>query len=150
MRAESPIGCAKPRAGEGEDPRRALGRLGEEIALRHLQARGLELVARNQRTRRGEIDLILRDGVALVFVEVKTRCLRLPGARCGRWEAVRDATPLEGLRGRQRARLRRLASAWLREASPRPRPAELRFDAVGVLLDRRGALLRLDHVENAF
>lgn len=47
------------------------GRAGEDEAARYLEGRGMRLVARNFRTRRGEVDLIALDGDALVFVEVK-------------------------------------------------------------------------------
>lgn len=121
-----------------QDPRRSLGKLGEEIALAHLHARGCELVERNVRTRHGEIDLIVTDGAALVFVEVKARRLGPQSA-------------LEGLSGRQRMRLRRLARAWLAQRrTRRPGQSELRFDAIGVLLDAQGRLVRLDHVEGAW
>ena len=43
-----------------------------------------------------------------------------------------------------------MAAAWLAEVTSRPFGAELRFDAVGVTLDDRGALVRLDHLEAAF
>jgi putative endonuclease len=43
-----------------------------------------------------------------------------------------------------------MAAAWLTEVRDRPFGAELRFDAVGVLLDRAGGLVRLDHLEAAF
>lgn len=49
------------------------GRLGESLAARHLEERGLTLLARNYRCRGGEIDLVCRDGKALVFVEVRLR-----------------------------------------------------------------------------
>ena len=49
------------------------GRAAEDAALRQLQAAGLRLVARNARSRGGEIDLIMRDGDTLVFVEVRSR-----------------------------------------------------------------------------
>ena len=55
------------------------------------------------RTRHGEIDLIVFDGRTLVFVEVKTRVVR---ARAGPGPAA--LSPLEGIRTRQRLRLRRL------------------------------------------
>jgi putative endonuclease len=55
------------------DPRARRGRRAERAALRHLRLRGLRLVARNYRTRGGEIDLIMRDGTTLVFVEVRLR-----------------------------------------------------------------------------
>jgi len=50
---------ARARGGDGRlgDHRRALGRYGEKLALEHLRARGFSLLARNYRTRRGEIDL---------------------------------------------------------------------------------------------
>ncbi|MEN6411004.1 MAG: YraN family protein [Anaerolineaceae bacterium] len=56
-----------------ENHRQALGRWGEDAALAHLESRGYCLVQRNYRTPYGEIDLVMRDGDALVFVEVKTR-----------------------------------------------------------------------------
>ena len=45
----------------------------EDFALDQLQSKGLRLVERNYRTRRGEIDLILREEASLVFVEVRYR-----------------------------------------------------------------------------
>ncbi len=127
------------------DPRHALGRRGEQLAARSLRARGFRLLARNARTARGEIDLIAFDGIALVFVEVKTR--RIPRGHRPR----EDQLPLAGLRPAQRARLRRLAAAWLAERrGSRPFAQELRFDAIGVLLDRDGRAVRIEHVENAW
>ena len=49
------------------------GALAEQQAEQYLQSRGLELVSRNYRSRFGEIDLIMRDGTSLVFVEVRMR-----------------------------------------------------------------------------
>jgi putative endonuclease len=43
-----------------------------------------------------------------------------------------------------------MAAAWLNSVRDRPRCADLRFDAVGVTLDGRGELVRLDHCEAAF
>jgi putative endonuclease len=54
-------------------PRQRLGRRGEEAAAQELLRRGYAILARGYRTRRGEIDLIARDGQTVVFVEVKTR-----------------------------------------------------------------------------
>ncbi len=53
------------------------GTLAETLAADYLQARGMRLLERNYRCRLGEIDLILADGSALVFVEVRLR--RNPG-----------------------------------------------------------------------
>ena len=49
------------------------GRSGEELALLYLQNKGYALLEQNFRFQRCEIDLILRDGETLVFVEVKQR-----------------------------------------------------------------------------
>ncbi len=49
--------------------RRALGRRGEQLAAEHLQRRGCVVLARNTRIGRGEIDLIVRDGDTLAFVD---------------------------------------------------------------------------------
>jgi putative endonuclease len=126
--------------------RRTVGRLGEDLAAQHLRRLGFETLARNVRTRYGEIDLIVFDGRVLAFVEVKTRQAGFGG------RAIRpDQEPLPWLRPRQRARLRRLARAWLSdERQARPRARTIRFDAVGVILDGRGRLLRLEHLEAAW
>jgi putative endonuclease len=135
-----------PSSGAGPDPRRALGALGEKLAASHLQRLGFSVLARNVRTRHGEIDLIAFDGATLAFVEVKTR--RAPARPRAGGPGVE---PLIGLRPAQCARQRRLAVAWLCDAGQvRPTARTIRFDAVGVVLDDRDGLLRLDHVEGAW
>jgi putative endonuclease len=128
------------------DTRRATGRIGEDLAAAHLKRLSFTIVARNIRTRAGEIDLIAFDGVTLVFAEVKTSRVSSHDRR------VRaDQEPLPWLRPRQRARLRRLAVAWLSESKHlRPTAHTIRFDAVGVIVDGQGRLLRLDHLEGAW
>jgi putative endonuclease len=132
------------------DGRLRLGRLGEELAAVHLQRLGFAVLARNVRTRYGEIDLIVFDGRTLVFAEVKTR-----RARHGRCTLPAHHDPLASLRPRQRLRLRRLALAWLssdrsRTSSRRPTAETIRFDALGVIVDEQDRLLRLDHLEGAW
>ena len=64
--------------------------------------------------------------------------------------------PLASLRPRQRLRLRRLAVAWLSSgglqaaAGARARAETIRFDALGIVIDATGRLLRLDHLEGAW
>jgi putative endonuclease len=96
-------------------------------------------VARNHRTRWGEIDLIVFDGRTLVFAEVKTR--RAVG---------RAGSALEAVSPVKQRQVRRMAAAWLAEVHDRPRSADLRFDAIGVTIGAQGELLRLDHLEGAF
>ena len=85
------------------DPRRLLGDLGEAAAAQALERSGVRIVARNARTRYGEIDLIGHDGQGVVFVEVKTR-------RIGSFVSAREAVS-----PRKLARLRSLALAWAGE-----------------------------------
>ena len=120
------------------DLRHHLGRVGERLAREHLERLGYCVVAANYRTRFGEIDLIVCDDTWLAFVEVKTR-------RVGALESSLHAVSPEKCR-----RVRKMAAAWLVEAVDRPRSRELRFDVVGVTVDRDGRLVRLDHLEAAF
>ena len=126
--------------------RAATGALGERAAAEHLRRRDLEVIERNHRNAAGEIDLIARGPDAIVFVEVKTtRCARPED----RGEALAGA--LERVPGAQRARIRRAAAEWLRSRPARPRQSrDVRFDAIAVVLDPRGRLVALDHVEDAF
>ena len=128
------------------DPRRALGILGERLAAAHLERLGYDTLERNVRGRRGEIDLIVFGAGALVFVEVKTRRIR-HGARAPRPEQE----PLSWLHDAQCARVRRMAAAWLSQTcGARPSARTIRFDAIGVIVDERDRLLRLDHIEGAW
>lgn len=135
-----------PRRRRGEH-RRELGALGERLAVEHLRRLDFVIVARNVRTRHGEIDLIAVDGKGtLIFAEVKTR--RATNNRRG---LCPEEQPLAWLKSSQQQRLRRLARAWLYETTaPRPRTHTIRFDAIGVIVDGRDRLLRLDHVEGAW
>jgi putative endonuclease len=131
-------------ASERADPRRALGAAGEELAARHLQARGLELVDRNFRTRYGELDLVARDERYLVFCEVKTRIV---------WAAPGALGPLASVGPRKQQRIRAMAREWLSGAHDRlgsSSPPEIRFDAIGISLDPAGRLIELEHLEGAF
>jgi putative endonuclease len=126
------------------DRRRARGDLGEGIAARHLAAHGYEILERNFRTRRGELDVIAADEHCIVFCEVKTR---VAGGRSG---------PLRGIDAighAKRRRLRALAGQWLRArpvSEARPARARLRFDAIDVTLSPSGTLVSLEHVPDAF
>ena len=112
--------------------RQALGREGELRAARFLEARGYQIVARNVRADRVEIDLVARHGRRLVFVEVKTR---RRDARGGYGDHGRAA---EAVDPRKQARLRHGAFAWL-AGNPRVRRAApgVRFDVVTCLAPAR-------------
>jgi putative endonuclease len=107
-----------------------IGQYGERVAARHLTAAGLEIIERNWRCPVGELDLVARDGLVVVFAEVKTRSS----------EAFGD--PAEAVDEVKAARLRRLAGLWLE--SHGLASAEVRFDVVSVLRARSGPA-RVDH-----
>ena len=113
----------------------AIGRYGEDVAARHLQQAGFELLDRNWRCPRGEIDIVAWDGSILVFCEVKTR------------SSLDFGTPAEAVGPVKARRIRALACQWL--LANRPAYAELRFDVVSVLRQRQGAAL-VEHLRGAF
>ena len=100
------------------------GRLGEDLAHRYLRGRGCTVVARNYRppSGRGEIDLVVRHGEKLVFVEVKTRLsgeLNAP-------ERDIDRDKIEALRRAARDYVKRAAAD----------PDRVRFDVVAIAGER--------------
>lgn len=120
------------------DHRPETGRVGERHARQHLVRLGFAVLAERARTRWGEIDLVVHDEATIVFCEVKTRIARSMGV------------PWTSLHGGKQRQVRRLAAAWLADTPERPRCRDVRFDAIGVLLDPGGRLIRLDHIEGAF
>ena len=115
---------------------RGLGRVGEAAAARFLEQRGLVILARNLRSRLGEIDLLARDRSTLVFVEVKAR------------RGVPGDPPQAAVDARKRARLSRLALGYL--AGRRLGERSCRFDVVGVSLDETGRVTGVRHLKHAF
>lgn len=109
---------------------RAIGDRGEQLAVDHLIAHGVQIVERNWRCDRGEIDIVGIDGDTLVFYEVKTR------------RSTRFGTPVEAVTPAKAHRLRRLAGRWMGEhahSSP-----HVRIDVLG--LSVRGRTVDIEHV----
>ena len=108
------------------------GASAEDIACTYLQKRGLRLVTRNFRCRSGEIDLIMRDGEDLVFVEVRYR----------KQDAFGSAA--ETISAGKKARIIRTASYYLQR---QPLEPPCRFDVVAV----RGVTTRsIEWIRDAF
>ncbi|WP_119067962.1 YraN family protein [Rubrobacter indicoceani] len=112
---------------------RRTGDRGEALALRYLERLGYKLVGRNYRTRYGEIDLIVRDGRTLVFVEVKFR------------RGVGYGDPLEAVTPRKQRVIRAVAEVYLSELEAEPE--DLRFDVIGITAGERRSVR---HVRDAF
>jgi len=101
--------------------RQQFGRAAEAAAATYLMQHGWTLLGRNVRIGRGELDLIVRRGAVLAFVEVKAR----RSAACG--------APEDAVDGRKRRQVARLAELWL---AARPWAlrgvSDVRFDVVAV------------------
>ena len=116
-------------------PRRIRGDAVEAAALAHLQARGLRLISRNAAARGGEIDLVMTDGDALVFVEVRYRASDAFGGGAASVDAGK------------RLRLVRAAQAFL-QRHPEHADAPCRFDVVAASGDP--ATPMLEWLQDAF
>jgi putative endonuclease len=116
-----------PRAGEA-------GRRAERAARDYLAGLGYAVRETNFRTRFGEVDIIAEKDGWLVFVEVRAR---RAGSLVG---------PAESLTAQK---LRRLLQTALEYCAARPElPLRMRFDLVGIELDRAGRPGRIEHLEN--
>lgn len=118
-----------------EPDRQAIGRSGESLAQTYLCERGLVPVEINYLCKLGEIDLVMRHGDTLVFVEVRQRRNTLYGS------------PLETVSVAKQHKLRRAAEHYLL-ARRIPHNQALRFDVVGIVGSGAGA--QIDWVQNAF
>jgi putative endonuclease len=115
--------------------RNDLGRAGENLAARFLEAKGWRIVGRNVRCgRAGEIDIVAARGGVLAFVEVKTRT------------SGRFGSPAEAVTWRKQARIRAMARDYLSRF--RPRADAIRFDVIEVRSG--GSRSYVTHLEGAF
>jgi putative endonuclease len=110
-----------------------LGKIGEELAEKHLRRIGYKILQRNWRYGHDELDIIARDGEWLVIVEVKTRTTDLFG------EPEMEVKP-----AKQRA-IVRTADAYIQFANFN---GDTRFDVIGILLGNGKVVL--NHVKDAF
>jgi putative endonuclease len=119
-----------------QNPAHALGRWGEGRAARFLQRRGWAVLARNYRFGRREVDLVVRRGDVVAFVEVKTRAGRGFGF------------PQEAITALKRREIEAVATHFL--ASTGLHGVSVRFDAVAVEVDREHQVARVEHVPDAW
>lgn len=96
----------------------ALGKAGEDLACEELRRRGYAILDRRYRTRSGELDIVARDGLTLVFVEVKTRA------------SQRFGSPVEAVTPAKCRQVAAMAADYL--ARRRPAARACRFDVVAI------------------
>lgn len=98
---------------------RTVGSQGEMLAVEHLRAQGIAIVATNYRVgKMGEIDIVARDGDTLVFVEVKLR------------RTTKYGTPEEAITPAKQRTIRRMAEYYLMMNKIDDTPC--RFDVVAI------------------
>lgn len=112
-----------------------VGAYGERVAVRHLVDRGYVVLARNWRTRAGEVDVVARHDGVLVFVEVK----------CRRSDAF--GPPASAVTPVKAARIQAVAQEWLASSGLGAVPQ--RFDVVSVVRPPTGPPV-VEHYEGAF
>lgn len=95
-----------------------IGQLAENLALQHIQQHGLKLVERNFHSRGGEIDLIMLDKTALVFVEVRYR------------KSAKFGGALESVNHTKQLRIIHTAQHYLQQRTPTH--DNYRFDVVAI------------------
>ncbi|NOX20989.1 MAG: YraN family protein [Nitrospirae bacterium] len=110
------------------------GREGEDLAVKYLRKNGLKIIERNFRTPIGEIDIIARDGPAIVIVEVKTRT------------SLNFGHPLEAVDQRKQKRLRRLALYYLKYRGIEN--VQVRFDVLAIVKTDNGH--KISYIKEAF
>lgn len=116
------------------DIRTQIGRFGESAAAAYLQRAGYQIIARNWRCAKGEIDIIARHGAELAFVEVRTRRDTIP--------------PAESVGRAKQRRLIALAQLYLQEANADDSQS-WRIDVIAVTLGSGGQVARLEHIQSA-
>lgn len=122
---------------EGLRSRAALGAAAEDAVAAHLRALGLEVIGRNVRVGRLEIDLIARDGPVIAIVEVRTR------------GPTSFQRAFDSIDARKRARVRQAGEALWRTRFSADRGVErMRFDVASVTFTASGAVV--EHVKAAF
>ncbi|AHF78652.1 Putative endonuclease [Sodalis praecaptivus] len=114
--AEIPAGPTHSGAVSG----RSRGAQAERFARRRLEQAGLRFVAANMQVRGGEIDLIMREGMTWVFVEVRYR------------RSDTFGTAAESVTARKRRRLLRAAQVWLAQRGASFDTSACRFDIIAI------------------
>jgi len=114
----------------------SLGQRGERAACRYLRRRGYKIVARGQRGRIGELDIVAVDRNTVVFVEVKTRASHEAG------------DPVEAVGPAKQGKLTALATAFLKRHGLLE--ASSRFDIVAVTWPPEARKPQIKHYRNAF
>lgn len=110
-----------------------LGDLGERFALRYLEKKGYQVIVKNYRFQRNEVDLVCEEVDVLIFVEVKTR------------QTAQIGPPWKAVTRQKQKQIIKCANQYLIENDL---DKEARFDIVSIVHNSKGTFI--EHIEEAF
>jgi len=115
---------------------KTLGKRGEALARQYLQAQGYQILEANFRNKIGEIDLVVREGQTICFVEVKTR------------QSLSQGQPYEAVHPWKIRKLSQMAASYLKY---KYHSLEIlsRFDVISIFQNKEGGF-EIQHIKNAF
>ena len=128
MRQIDPLPPARPL-------RDRVGRAGETAAITHLKGQGYQIIARDWRSRIGQIDIVAEDEGTLVVVEVKAR------------RGTTFGLPQEAVDARKQQKLRALMENYRAATKRQKQPC--RIDVLGILLDESLSVSHCEHIKDA-
>lgn len=115
--------------------RLAVGRKGEELAVKYLLNKGYEILARNYRCKIGELDVVARHAQTLIFIEVRSS------------SSLAFGWPHESVNNKKKAKLRLVAQYYIQSNCIN---LPVRFDVIGISFSTDGQLRKIEHVADAF
>ncbi|MDP2300803.1 MAG: YraN family protein [Ignavibacteria bacterium] len=118
-----------------DSSKKDMGKYGEELAATLLMDKGFEIIKKNYRYGKGEIDIVANDGDTLVFIEVKTRT------------NLNYGEPELAITKNKVNQLRKIGSMYCYENNIENKL--IRFDVIAIMMDDI-TKPKINHIENAF
>lgn len=112
-----------------------IGQKGEQLAVELLEKKGYNIIQRNWKMGHLEMDIIAANKKEIVFAEVKTRTSTFGGQ------------PEKAVDTLKQRRMVAAANAYIKYYKEE---RNLRFDIIGILLNKAGEIVQITHLENAF
>jgi len=110
-----------------------LGRKGEELAIEYLRLKEYEILRRNYRFQKAEVDIIAKRGTTLIAAEVKTR------------STPEFGNPQEFVKPKQIQQLVKAINHYVEEEAL---DVEVRFDIIAIVKNKAGT--KIEHIQDAF
>jgi putative endonuclease len=114
----------------------ALGKIGEDAAVKYLVRSGYKVIQRNFRCKMGELDIIAKHCNYTVFVEVRTIAGNF------------TKTPQESITVKKQQKVKQLAMLY--QSIHDMWEVPVRFDVIAVTMNNDGSIKKIEHIPNAF